>query len=118
VADEGKLRVVLDNLVSNAVKFSPEGGAIQVTVTPNGSDVYAEVHDEGPGVAPADRDKVFDWFFQGERPQAGRIKGSGLGLAIARELVAAHGGTIEAMDGPGGRFRVTLPQLGPRREAR
>ena len=118
VADEGKLRVVLDNLVSNAVKFSPEGGAIQVTVTPNGTEVCAEVRDEGPGVAPADRDKVFDWFFQSERPQAGRIKGSGLGLAIARELVAAHGGTIEAMDGPGGRFRVTLPQLGPRREER
>jgi len=59
---------------------------------------------------------VFDWFFQAERPSGARVKGSGLGLAIAREFVLAHGGTIEALEGPGGRFRVRLPQVASRRE--
>jgi two-component system sensor histidine kinase GlrK len=113
VGDEEKLRVVIDNLVSNAIKFSPEGAAVRVAVKSGESDVSLEVSDEGPGVVPEDRGKVFDWFFQGERPSGGRVKGSGLGLAIARELVLAHGGTIEVGEGPGGRFRVVLPQSGP-----
>jgi two-component system sensor histidine kinase GlrK len=74
-----------------------------------------EVADQGYGIAATDRHKVFDWFFQAERPSGARVKGSGLGLAIAREFVVAHGGTIEALEGPGGRFRVTLPQVAPRR---
>ena len=109
LVDEEKLRVVIDNLVSNAIKFSPEGDTVRVVVMPGESEVSIEVSDQGPGVAPDDRDKVFDWFFQGARLSHGRIKGSGLGLAIARELVVAHGGTIEVGDGPGGRFRVVLP---------
>lgn len=113
VVDEEKLRVVIDNLVSNAIKFSPEGDTVRVVVMPGESDVSIEVSDQGPGVAPDDRDKLFDWFFQGARPSSGRVKGSGLGLAIARELVVAHGGTIEVGDGPGGRFRVVVSQGGP-----
>jgi two-component system sensor histidine kinase GlrK len=116
LGDEEKLRIVVDNLVSNAVKYSPEGGTVRATVRPEERRVVLEVADEGNGVAAADREKVFDWFFQAERPSGARVKGSGLGLAIARELVLAHGGTIEALDGPGGRFRVGLPQVGSRRE--
>lgn len=112
-ADAQRLRVVVDNLVSNAIKFSPDGGKVRVVVRAEGSDAVIEVSDQGPGVAPEDRDKVFDWFFQGARPASGRVKGSGLGLAIARELIAAHGGTIEVGKGPGGDFRVVLPQSGP-----
>ena len=116
LGDAEKLRVVVDNLVSNAVKYSRDN--VSVSIAPRERDVVLEVADDGPGVPEADRDKVFDWFFQGERPAAARVKGSGLGLAIAREFVVAHGGTIEALAGPGGRFRVTLPQVGPmRREA-
>jgi len=103
--------------VSNAVKFSPEGGTVSVRVFPLDHDVRLDVIDEGPGVRDPDRDKVFDWFFQGERPSDARVKGSGLGLAIARELVLAHGGALEIMDGPGGRFRATLPQVSSRKEA-
>ncbi len=112
-ADAQKLRVVIDNMVSNAIKFSPDGGKVRVVVRSKGSDALVEVSDQGPGVAPEDRDQVFDWFFQGARPASGRVKGSGLGLAIARELVAAHGGTIAVGDGPGGDFRVVLPLSGP-----
>ncbi len=113
LVDEEKLRVVVDNLVSNAIKFAPDGGTVRVVVRPDDSDVVIEVTDQGPGVAPEDRDKVFDWFFQGVRPSGGRVKGSGLGLAIARELAEAHGGTIEVGDGPGGHFRVVVPRGGP-----
>ncbi len=113
LVDQEKLRVVIDNLVSNAIKFSPEGETVRVVVRPDEPGVVIEVSDQGVGVAPEDRDKVFDWFFQGARPSSGRVKGSGLGLAIARELVQAHGGTIAVGDGPGGRFRVVVPQGGP-----
>ena len=116
LGDEEKLRVIVDNLVSNAVKYSPEGGTVDVRVHPLEHDVILEVADKGPGVPESDRDKVFDWFFQGERPSGARVQGSGLGLAIAREFVLAHGGKIEVLTGPGGRFRVTLPQVGSRRE--
>jgi two-component system sensor histidine kinase GlrK len=116
LADEEKLRVVVDNLLSNAIKFSPDGGTVRVVVRSGESDVSVEVTDDGPGVPAEDRDKVFDWFFQGERPSGSRVKGSGLGLAIAREFVKAHAGSIEALEGPGGRFRVSVPQHGPERE--
>jgi two-component system sensor histidine kinase GlrK len=116
LGDAEKLRVVADNLVSNAVKYSPEGGTVRVTVVPGERDVCLEIADEGPGVPDADREKVFDWFFHGERPSGARVKGSGLGLAIAREFAVAHGGRIEALEGPGGRFRLTLPQVASRRE--
>lgn len=118
LGDAEKLGAVVDNLVSNAIKFSPGGGTVRVHLAPVDHDVCLEVTDEGPGVAESDRDKVFDWFFQGERPLDARVKGSGLGLAIAREFVLAHGGAIEVLDGPSGRFRVRLPQVGSRREAR
>jgi two-component system sensor histidine kinase GlrK len=117
LGDEEKLRVIVDNLVSNAVKYSPEGETVDVRVRPFEREVILEVADKGPGVPESDRDKVFDWFFQGERPSGARVKGSGLGLAIAREFVLAHGGKIEVLAGPGGRFRVTLPQVGSRQEA-
>jgi two-component system sensor histidine kinase GlrK len=116
LGDAEKLHIVVDNLVSNAVKYSPEGSTVRAAVRPGDRHVVLEVADEGHGVADADRHKVFDWFFQAERPSGARVKGSGLGLAIAREFVLAHGGTIEALEGPGGRFRVRLPQVASRRE--
>jgi two-component system sensor histidine kinase GlrK len=110
--DSDKLRVVLDNLLSNAIKFSPEGAKISLIVHPEADAVQVDVIDQGPGVPAEDRSKVFDWFFQGERMQSGRIKGSGLGLAIAREFVLAHHGSIEVLDAQGGgaQFRVRFPR--------
>ncbi|MGA8055692.1 MAG: HAMP domain-containing sensor histidine kinase, partial [Burkholderiales bacterium] len=103
VADAEKLRVVVDNLVSNAIRFSPEGGTVSISARREGSEAVLEVADSGPGVALEDRDRIFDWFFT-----AG---GSGFGLAIARELVGAHGGRVELVEkpGPGARFRVSVP---------
>jgi two-component system sensor histidine kinase GlrK len=115
-ADADKLRVMLDNLVSNAIKYSPEGGTITLVVRAEEDKILVEVGDTGPGIATEDRERVFDWFFQGKRGHQGRVKGSGLGLAIAREFVLAHRGSIEVIAdrAPGAHFRVSLPALRPR----
>ncbi|HEX6297914.1 MAG TPA: HAMP domain-containing sensor histidine kinase [Burkholderiales bacterium] len=123
-ADPEKLRSILDNLISNAVKFTPPGGTIAVQArvgTGNEAGMaMIEVMDSGPGVPAEERESIFNLFFRG-RSRAdgvgmrGAIKGSGLGLAIARELVEAHGGQIAVVaDGGGGHFRVTLPRRSAR----
>lgn len=110
-ADADKLRVVADNLVSNAIKYSPDGGIISMAVRKEGKSVVFDVSDSGPGIPPEDRDRIFDWFFRGEHGHQGRVRGSGLGLAIAKEFVAAHRGRIEVVndDASGAHFRVSLP---------
>lgn len=110
-ADSDKLRVVVDNLVSNAIKYSPDGGTISLSLSRHGDSVILDVCDAGPGIPAEDRERIFEWFYRGEHGHQGRVRGSGLGLAIARELVIAHRGRIEVIeDGAGGaHFRVTLP---------
>ncbi len=111
IGDREMLGTVVDNLLSNALKYSPPGGTIWVALEQAGSDAAITVTDEGPGIHGDDRERIFEAFYQGRQPPQGYVKGSGLGLSIAREYVAAHGGTIEviAHDGPGARLRVTLP---------
>jgi two-component system sensor histidine kinase GlrK len=111
-ADAEKLRIVVDNLVSNAIKFSPAGGRIRIAVRQRDGNVVLDVTDSGPGIAAEDQDKVFDAFYQGQIKHAGHVKGTGLGLSIAREYTIAHHGTIEIVDNPAGgaHFRVTLPK--------
>lgn len=112
VGDAEKLRVVVDNLVTNAIKFSPRGGVIRVLLGNEKGRVVLDVIDNGPGVADVERDKIFDAFFRGTRTREG-VEGSGLGLAIAREYVLAHQGNIEVLGkaGVGGHFRVVLPKV-------
>jgi signal transduction histidine kinase len=103
---------VINNLVSNALKFTPTGG--QVTVRAYGDDdtVIIDVSDTGPGIPPEHRSHVFEKYYQVERS---RSMGSGLGLAIAKELVEVHGGTIRLVESKqGATFRVTLPVGGER----
>src|SRR5690349_7279594 len=102
-ADPEKLRSVVDNLIGNAVKFTPPGGTItvraRVEVGRNGGEAVIDVIDSGPGVAAEDRESIFNLFFT---KSDGKVKGSGLGLAIAREFVEAHGGQIAVVGGGGG----------------
>jgi len=110
-ADENKLEVILDNLVSNAVKFSPPFGEVAIAARVNGKEVLIDVADQGPGIAPQERDKVFEPFYQGSAKPRGPVKGTGLGLAIVREYVVAHRGRVQIIeDAPtGAHFRISLP---------
>jgi two-component system sensor histidine kinase GlrK len=122
-ADPQKLRSIVDNLISNAVKFTPSGGTIEVRARALAGEAVIEVKDTGPGVPPEERESIFNLFFRGRtKADGGKVKSSGLGLAIARELVEAHGGQIAvvpAKTGADGRiggahFRVTLPRRSAR----
>lgn len=111
VCDEQKVRIIVDNLLSNAVKFSPPASRICITATQHDAWARLDVTDAGPGVDEADRDKVFDPFYQGRRAPENHVKGTGLGLSIAREYARAHGGNIELVEQAetGAHFRLTLP---------
>ena len=93
-ADEGKLRLVLENLLSNALKFTPENGEIAIRAAMEGSDLVIDVADSGPGVATEDAPRIFEAFYQGRRPQGGQVGGTGIGLSVVHECVQAHGGTV------------------------
>jgi two-component system sensor histidine kinase GlrK len=114
-ADPDKLRSVVDNLISNAVKFTPQGGRIVVRARVASGEAMIEVLDSGPGVPAEERESIFNLFFRGRNKADSGMKSSGLGLAIARELVEAHGGHIAVVaEGTGGHFRVTLPRRSAR----
>ncbi len=110
--DREQLRIVIDNLLSNTVKYSPDGGTIRVLLQRQTDHAILDVIDSGPGLSSADQDMIFEAFYQGKAPVGNAtIKGNGLGLAIARDYIIAHDGTIEAItDQPiGAHFRITLP---------
>ncbi len=111
VADRAKLKLVLDNLLSNALKFTPRGGTIHLHAYQAGRTTVIDLADTGPGIPPEERDKVFQAFYSGQAPQGGPLKGTGIGLSVVREFVQAHGGTIEIVDGqyPGAHMRIRLP---------
>ncbi|MGD2075101.1 MAG: ATP-binding protein [Gammaproteobacteria bacterium] len=109
--DRGKLKTLIDNLISNAIKFSPPEGRLRVWLQRRGEQAVIEVADSGPGIPSAERRRIFDAFYQGSSLAAGHIRGTGLGLAIAREYAQAHGGYIEVIDSEdrGACLRVVLP---------
>ncbi len=110
-ADPEKLRSVVDNLIGNAVKFTPAGGRVSVQASSSGDQALIDVIDSGPGVPAEERESIFDSFFRGRAKPSSRVEGSGLGLAIARELVEAHGGRISVLaEERGAHFRVALPR--------
>jgi two-component system sensor histidine kinase GlrK len=109
-ADPEKLRVALDNLVSNAIKFSPEGGRIRIGAHLDGDTLELDVIDQGPGIPPGDRTRIFDPFYQGLRAGAGPVRGTGIGLSVVKEYVFAHGGSVEVMDSrEGAHMRIRVP---------
>jgi signal transduction histidine kinase len=107
--DRNRVHQVLVNLLDNAARHSPPGGVVSISVRSEGSRMVVEVCDEGPGIAPEDRDRVFHRFTRGDRAVGG---GTGLGLAIARWAVDLHDGDIvvaEPVAGRGCRIQITLP---------
>jgi two-component system CheB/CheR fusion protein len=110
--DPPRVQQIVDNLLGNALKFTPPGGKIRVRVAQEGDQAVLEVADTGIGMSPELMDTVFDLFVQGERTSERTEGGLGLGLTLVRQLAELHGGTVEAhSDGPdrGSRFVVRLP---------
>jgi signal transduction histidine kinase len=111
LGDEARLQRVLDNLVGNAVKFSPDGGAVTIGLSVSGGEVAIRVTDEGPGIEPAELTAVFEPVHRA--PGAATVPGVGLGLTIVRQFVEQHGGAVDVRSSPGrgATFTVRLPAL-------
>ncbi len=116
VADAERIAQVITNLLTNAAKYTPSGGHITVVARPDGGHVVLEVSDDGAGIAPELLPIVFDAFTQGRQGLDRKQGGLGLGLAIARQLIVAHGGTIEARSAGPGRGTTMVVRL-PRANA-
>lgn len=113
-ADRERLAQVLDNLVANAIRYSPEGAPIVLEAERSGDQVVLSVLDQGPGLTEEQRERVFERFYRVDPSRARVLGGSGIGLAIARALIEAMDGRIWAeSDGPGrgSSFRVALPRV-------
>ncbi|MBN1238618.1 MAG: HAMP domain-containing histidine kinase [Gammaproteobacteria bacterium] len=116
--DENKLRIVLDNLLTNAIKYTPAGGRVRISLEQRDEYAVIDVEDTGPGVADTEKQKIFEPFQQGQAEYQSSVKGTGLGLAIAREYVEAHDGYIEVVSSTeGAHFRAAFPLAGPKRSA-
>jgi signal transduction histidine kinase len=109
--DAPRLRQVVDNLLSNALKYTPADGTVVVRLRADAEAATLEVADTGMGIPVNERTNLFRRFFRGKAAKAASIPGSGLGLAISRAIVEAHEGMLELVDrpGPGSTFRLTLP---------
>src|SRR5262249_24807660 len=113
-ADPLRLAQIVANLVSNAVKFSADGGRVLVTLDSDGEDVSLVVRDDGIGIAPELLPQLFEPFRQLDEAVDHKSAGLGLGLAIVKQLVELHGGAVDAESegrGLGARFTVRLPML-------
>ena len=112
--DAGKLGIVVENLLANAIRFTPPGGSIIVSLAADGESSVMDVVDTGPGIDAADRERIFEPFQRGSAEYRASVGGTGLGLAIAKEHVEAHEGEIGVVgSGPGAHFRVRVPIRGP-----
>ena len=111
-ADPDRLREILDNLLSNALRHTPSGGAVTITTHTRPGEVHITVTDTGDGIAAAHLSHVFDRFYRADPARSRATGGSGIGLTIARALAQAHGGDLRAVSdgiGHGATFTVILP---------
>jgi signal transduction histidine kinase len=101
----------LDNLVDNAIKYSPKGGCITIRIEKRNGYLCVEVQDEGIGIDPDDLPRIFDRFYRGRRGDQQNVHGTGLGLALVKAAAEGHGGTVEVNSAPGqgARFCLRLP---------
>ena len=111
--DSNRIGQVLDNLIGNAIKFSPQGKNVSITVSSNDQGALCSVKDEGPGILPEDQDKLFVPFQKLTAKPTGGEASSGLGLGIAKRMVEAHGGKlwVESEPGNGADFRFQIPMI-------
>lgn len=109
--DTDKMTQVIDNIISNALKYSPDGGDVRFGVTTSGTYIKVIISDDGLGIPKANVNRIFDRFYRADRARSRGMGGTGLGLAIAREMIIAHGGEIwaESEEGKGTTVFFTLP---------
>ena len=116
IGDGDRLAQVFTNLIDNALKHTPEGGKVRLKAEASSGWVSVHVDDTGPGIPPDELSRIFERFYQLDKARSGSgPRGAGLGLAISREIVVAHGGSLEAQSvvGRGSRFTVRLPIVQP-----
>ena len=113
-ADEESVNQILDNLVDNAVKYTPDGGRIQLLWRSNGDSVCIEVEDNGNGIPAQDLPRIFERFYRVDKARSRELGGTGLGLSIVKHLVQSMQGTVTAAsrEGQGTTFTVMLPRAG------
>jgi len=113
--DVPKLERVVENLVTNAIKYSPEGASVSVSLRPEADRVILDVQDTGHGLSVEDAPYVFEKFYRAKNHHTEGVEGTGLGLAIVRLIVEAHGGSVSlrSVEGAGSTFTVALPVAGP-----
>jgi two-component system, OmpR family, sensor histidine kinase VicK len=109
--DPDKITQVLDNIISNALKYSPEGGKITFSLKTRDEEIEVSVSDEGVGIPKESLSKIFERFYRVDKARSRKLGGTGLGLAIAKEMVVAHGGEIwaKSKEGKGTTVYFTLP---------
>jgi signal transduction histidine kinase len=116
--DPGRLGQAIDNLISNAIKYSPEGGDIEIRVARVGDGCVIDITDNGVGIATEEQTHLFDRFFRGTQAADLHIQGVGLGLSIVKRIIEGHGGRVDVVSTPGAgaTFRLSIPlsQRGPR----
>jgi two-component system phosphate regulon sensor histidine kinase PhoR len=112
-ADPDALAQVFDNLVDNALKYTPSGGSVVVRTATRGEQALVEVADTGIGIEPSEQQRVFERFYRVDKARSRGVPGTGLGLSIVKHLVEAHGGVVEleSWPGTGSTFRVVLPRV-------
>ena len=113
--DRGCLLRLLNNLMENAIKFTPEGGCVSLRILRSKKEIALRVEDSGPGIPPEERENIFHRFYQIDPARSGTGRGTGLGLHICQRIVEVHGGTIRVENNPGGGavFTVILPKGKP-----
>ncbi|WP_067840450.1 cell wall metabolism sensor histidine kinase WalK [Amphibacillus sediminis] len=116
--DKDKIIQVVDNIISNALKYSPAGGVIRFRLTRERNRIKIMIADQGPGIPRAKLDKIFERFYRADTARSRKLGGTGLGLAIAKEIINSHHGQIwaESTEGKGTKVYFTLPLIARKRE--
>jgi two-component system phosphate regulon sensor histidine kinase PhoR len=109
--DRARIKQVIVNLLDNAIKYTPTGGKIRLSVNARDGNAVLEVEDTGIGIPAAARPHIFERFFRVDKARSRELGGAGLGLSIVKSICAAHGGQVDfqSTEGVGSRFKVELP---------